>query len=121
MGRNMASMVKILSVSMLCAGLLAACGPSKEDRLRFDGIPFKAKAKVVDKKVSRAHFRVEVYDAPLSLEGARLAAHHSGVSYCLTEAGYGTSKIDWDIDPFDPEAALALDGTTAVFHGTCAP
>jgi len=117
----MVSRVKLLAATALCLGVVTACDQSEDDRIRYDGIPFKAKAKVIDKKVSLANFRVEVYDAQQSFEGARMAAHHAGVSYCLAEAGYGTSRIIWDVDPFDPEAQLVLDGTSAIFHGTCNP
>ncbi len=107
-------------LALAAAGaLLMGCGSSFSDRTLYDGVAFKAKAKPVDKKVSRADFRVEVARASQSYEGARLAAHHAGVSYCLSEAGYGTSDIIWDVDPYDPEAQLRLDGDTAMFHGTC--
>ncbi|MEL0435987.1 hypothetical protein [Phycobacter sp. K97] len=107
-------------LALAAAGaLLMGCGSSFKDRTLYDGIAFKAKAKPVDKKVSRADFRVEVSKASQSYKGARLAAHHAGVTYCLTDAGYGTSEIVWDVDPYDPDAELRLDGDTAVFHGTC--
>ena len=115
----MTSRLKTVSILVLVAVGLLGCGSFSNDRTLYDGVPFKTKAKPVDKKVSRAHFRVEVSKAPQSYKGARLAAHHAGVTYCLSEAGYGTSEIIWDVDPYDPEAELRLEGDTAVFHGTC--
>lgn len=115
----MAVTLKTVFALVASAGLLVGCGKSLSERTFYDGVPFKTKAKPVDKKVSLADFRVEVFKASQSYKGARLAAHHAGVTYCLSDAGYGTSEITWDVDPFDPEADLRLDGDTAVFHGTC--
>lgn len=115
----MMTKLKLVPVLVLIAASVAGCGRGSSDRVLYDGVPFKAKAKAVDKKVTRADFRVEVSKASQSYKGARLAAHHAGVTYCLTEAGYGTSEIIWDVDPYDPEAELRLEGDTAVFHGTC--
>ena len=111
--------LKTVMVLAASAALVVGCGKSLKDRTLYDGVAFKAKAKPVDKKVSLADFRVEVSKASQSFKGARMAAHHAGVTYCLTYAGYGTSDIVWDVDPYDPEAELRLDGDTAVFHGTC--
>jgi len=111
----------ILSVALVLSTVaLAGCDSAKKKRPTYDGVPFKIKTKPVDKKVSRANFIVQVLDASQSLDGARLAAAHAGVSYCLSEAGYGTSDITWDVNPRDPEAQLRLVDGTAVFQGTCA-
>ncbi len=106
-------------VLLLGAVALAGCDKAKSKRPYYDGVQFKIKTKAVDKKASRADFTVEVYDAALSLDGARQAAYHSGVTYCLIEAGYGTSLIDWDVDPQDPETQLRLVDGAAVFQGKC--
>lgn len=111
--------LKSAGVLLLSVAVLAGCGSSFSDRTLYDGVAFKAKAKPVDKKVTRADFRVEVSKASQSFKGARMAAHHAGVTYCLSEAGYGTSDIIWDVDPYDPDAELRLDGDTAIFYGTC--
>ena len=111
----------ILSVALvLSAVALTGCESAKKKRPTYDGVPFKIKTKPVDKKVSLANFTVEILDAAQSLEGARLAAAHAGVTYCLSEAGYGTSDITWDVNPRDPEAQLRLVDGDAVFQGTCA-
>lgn len=110
----------VLPIALLLGAVaLSGCDKAKSKRPYYDGVQFKIKTKVVDKKTTRADFTVEVYEAGLSLDGARQAAQHSGVTYCLVEAGYGTSVIDWDVDPNDPEAQLRLVDGVAVFRGTC--
>nr|WP_240931668.1 hypothetical protein [Sedimentitalea sp. CY04] len=113
-GKTLLSLVMVLG-----AVTLTACDSAKKKRPTYDGVPFKIKTKAVDKKNSRADFIVEIKDAGQSLEGARLAAAHAGVTYCLSEAGYGTSDIIWNINPRDPEAQLRLVDGAAVFQGTC--
>lgn len=109
----------LLFTVVLGAVALTGCDKAKSKRPYYDGVQFSIKTKPVNKKASRADFIVEVKDAALSLDGARQAAYHSGVTYCLTEAGYGTSLIDWDVDPQDPEAQLRLVDGAAVFQGKC--
>lgn len=119
---NMVTGMKILPLALIIGAVaLAGCEKSKKsNRPYYDGIQFKVTAKPVDKKVTLAVFTVEVKEAGLSYDGARQAAQHAGVSYCLTKAGYGTSDISWDIDPMDPESQLRLTDGAAVFQGTCA-
>ncbi|KIC20967.1 hypothetical protein [Leisingera sp. ANG-Vp] len=105
--------------SMLAAAALAACGSSTNNRPLYDGVPFKAKAKPVDKKTSRAVFQVEIKGADRSVKGAREAADHAGTTYCVTN--YGSSNIAWVIDPADEEAQLTLTDGRATFQGTCTP
>ena len=113
--------VVLPAVIVLCAITLTACAKAKSKRPLYDGVPFSIKTKPADKKASRADFTVEIKDAALSLDGVRQAAYHSGVTYCLAEAGYGTSNIIWDIDPNDPESKLRLVEGTAIFQGKCDP
>lgn len=108
-------------VMALSAAALTSCDTFKSKRPFYDGVQFNIKTKPVDKKASRADFTVEVDDAGLSLEGARQAAYHAGVTYCLSKAGYGSSDIDWDVDPNDPESQLRLVDGAAVFQGKCDP
>lgn len=105
----------------LGAVALSGCDKKEDKRPVYDGARFKIKTKPVDKKVSRADFTVEVQDAAVTLEGARQAAYHSGVTYCLVEGGYGTSNIIWDVDPQDPESQLRLVDGAALFQGKCDP
>ena len=119
MGLKKPGKTVLLIAVVLGAVALSACDKAKNKRPTYDGVPFSIKTKPVDKKVSRADFTVEIKDAALSLDGARLAAAHAGVRYCLSDAGYGTSDIIWDINPRDPEAQLRLVDGNAVFQGTC--
>ena len=72
----------------------------KKDELSFNGINFRSKAKMVDKK-DRSHFTVNVDKATQSIEGAREAGRHAAVTYCIEN--YGSSSIDWvhgpDVEP----------------------
>ena len=115
----MLGVTKTFALIGLCAGALAGCADLVNNRPLYGGVPFKAKAKAVDKKADRAVFTVAVSDATRSLEGARLAAHHEGVRYCIEN--YGTSKIDWPIDLDNPEVPLPRDGDNALLRGTCNP
>ncbi|MEP2718757.1 hypothetical protein [Pseudophaeobacter sp.] len=110
--------VKILTVALVSAGLLAGCS-DKDSRPVFDGVAFRTKASVVDKKVTRALFEAEVYDVASSPVGAREAMRFAGTAYCIEN--YGTSKIDWQLDLEDPDAPLPRDGDNAVLRGTCNP
>lgn len=111
-----------LTVPLACAVLLAlaSCGTiSSGKRDLYDGVPFKAKARAIDKKADRALFSVEIKDAQRSTAGARQAAAHAGTKYCIEY--YGTSRIDWVADPADETAPLTLSGGDALFQGTCNP
>jgi hypothetical protein len=119
MGVMKSGKITLSVVLVLSAVALAGCDNAKNKRPTYDGVAFKIKTKPVDKKISRANFTVEILDAAQSIDGARLAAAHAGVSYCLNDAGYGTSDIIWDVNPRDPEAQLRLVEGSAVFQGTC--
>ncbi|WP_254054869.1 hypothetical protein [Pseudophaeobacter sp. EL27] len=108
--------VKLLTVALVSAGVLAGCG-DKDSRPVFDGVAFRTKASVVEKKVTRAFFEAEVFDVAASPLGAREAMRYAGTTYCIKN--YGTSKIDWEVDLDDPEVPLPRDGDKAVLRGTC--
>ncbi|MFS4582714.1 hypothetical protein [Phaeobacter sp. C3_T13_0] len=110
---------KIMTVLALCGGLLAGCEGIVNDRPTYAGVPFKSKSKAVNKKETLAVFTVTVSKAPRSLEGARLAAHHEGTRYCIEN--FGSSRIDWQVNPLDADIAVPLDNDTAVYGGTCTP
>ncbi|MEX0304632.1 MAG: hypothetical protein AB3N24_19610 [Leisingera sp.] len=102
------------------AAFVSACGSTTaSNRPLYDGVPFKAKAKPVDKKTDRALFQVEIKGADRSVKGAREAAAHAGTKYCVQN--YGSSKIAWVSDPGDEEAQLTLTDGRATFQGTCTP
>ncbi|WP_036797486.1 hypothetical protein [Leisingera caerulea] len=113
-----------MALPMACLAavtLVTACGTSvsNRDRLLYDGVPFKAKTKPVDKKTDPAAFYVEIKGADRSVKGARQAAHHAGTKYCVVT--YGSSKIAWATDPSDETAPLTLTDGRATFQGTCTP
>ncbi|MEW2911763.1 hypothetical protein [Leisingera sp. JC11] len=101
--------------------LVSACGSSTTNKNRelYDGVPFKAKAKPVDKKTNPAVFQIDIKGAERSIKGAREAAAHSGTKYCVT--AYGSSDIEWANDPRDEETPLTITDGRAVFQGTCTP
>lgn len=116
--RMMSVDLKLLAAAVVSVGLVAGCS-DKDSRPVFDGVAFRTKASVVDKKVSRAFFEAEVYDVAASPLGAREAMRYAGTTYCIEN--YGTSKIDWEIDLDNPEVPLPRDGDNALLRGTCNP
>lgn len=101
--------------------LVSACGTSVTNKSRtlYDGVPFKAKAKPIDKKTDPAVFQIDIKGVERSLTGAREAAAHGGTTYCVTT--YGSSKIEWANDPRNEEIPLTITDGRAVFQGTCTP
>jgi hypothetical protein len=79
----------------------------------FDGKYFRTKVSKVDKQ--RDVFQVTVQEPTKSIDGAREAGRHAGVSYCVKN--YGNSDIDWAIGP-DMEQ-LRVSDNKLVFQGTC--
>lgn len=93
---------------------LTACTDS-ENRIPFDGQFFRTNVSKVDGQ--RDVFTVRIRDVSRSLDGAREAGRHAGVSYCVDN--YGSSKIDWAVGPDTPPEELAIDGDAIVFQGVC--
>ena len=94
--------------------LLGACTDSK-NQLRFDGQYFRPKVAKVDGQ--RHVFTVRIRDVARSLDGAREAGRHAGVSYCVEN--YGSSKINWSVGPDTLPDALTIEDNTLVFQGVC--
>ncbi len=109
-------MMKILGFGAMAfsAALMAGC-QERENRVAYDGQFFRAKAKKVDKQ--RDTFVVTVTRVSKSLDGAREAAYHSGVSYCL--ASFGSSDIIWVQNPLDKDARLSIEKDTLRVRGRC--
>jgi len=97
--------------------ILGACAIKSSDRVLFDGHAFRAKAKVVDKKVSRADFTVTVNGVSASLDGAREAGRYEGTRYCIEN--YGTSRIKWKVGPDTEPQNLRITDNALTFAGTC--
>lgn len=109
-------MMRILRITglLICAAVVAGCeDPSK--RILFEGQTFRAKSSKVEKQ--RDVFEVSVKGVSKSPAGARQAAYHEGVSYCL--ANFGSSEIAWAQDPLNEEVALTVENDTIRFQGRC--
>ncbi len=107
-------MIRSLVLGAVAAAVLAGCSDSK-NRIAYDGEFFRAKAKKVDKQ--RDVFEVSVNDPAKSLAGARLAAHHKGVQYCIEN--YGSSDVAWNADPLDEEAQVTVINGKLIYRGKC--
>ena len=107
--------MKLISITVVLACVaLAGCTDSK-NRLAFDGQYFRTKVSKVDKQ--RDVFTVRIRDVARSLDGAREAGRHAGVSYCVEN--FGSSKIDWSVGPDTPPGELRVVDNTLVFQGVC--
>lgn len=105
--------------AVLALALLTACGlitPS-EDRILFDGKPFRAKAKVVDKKTAPTDFTVVVNGVSASLDGAREAGRYEGTKFCIQN--FGSSRIAWKVGPDTDPQNLQISDNRLTFAGTC--
>ena len=99
---------------VLSAGLMAGC-TNLSKRIAYDGQNFRTKVAKVDKQ--RDVFVVTVRDVSRSVDGARQAAYHEAVSFCV--ASYGSSDIVWDQNPLDKDIALRVVDNTVTFQGKC--
>lgn len=107
--------MKTTSVTLvLVIGLLAGC-QARDSRIAFDGQFFRTKVAKVDGQ--RDVFTVRIRDVARSLDGAREAGRHAGVSYCVQT--FGNSRIDWAVGPDTPPQELRITDNTLVFQGVC--
>ncbi len=107
-------MIRYAMTALVALGVLAGCTDSK-NRLAFDGYFFRTKVQKVDGQ--RDVFTVRIRDVAKSLDGAREAGRHAGVSYCVKT--YGSSKIDWAVGPDTPPEQLRIEDNTLIFQGVC--
>ncbi|MEM6375353.1 MAG: hypothetical protein AAF686_03880 [Pseudomonadota bacterium] len=103
-------------LSVVCLASLAACGQRDEQRVLFDGVFFRTKAKAVDRS-DRQNFVVNVPKVARSVNGAREAGRYEAVRYCLEN--FGTSEILWSIGPDTTDGRLVVDKNDFNFRGTC--
>ena len=107
--------MKSFSVAAVVAlGVLVGCSDSK-NRIAFDGHFFRAKVQKVDGQ--RDVFTVRIRDVARSLDGAREAGRHAGVSHCVEN--FGSSDIVWSVGPDTPPEALRITDNTLIFSGVC--
>jgi hypothetical protein len=107
---------RVLGVVALAVFGLSAC-TSEDDRVRFDGVFFRAKASKVDD--DRSKFAATVFNAVQAIDSAREAGRYEGTKYCI--ANYGTSRIDWALGPDDPEDQLQIRDGALLLEGQCSP
>lgn len=107
---------RVILVSLLCLGTLAACGNRDDTRVLFDGVNFRTKAKPVDKS-DRQNFVVNVPKVARSVNGAREAGRYEATRYCLRN--FGTSEILWAIGPDTTDGRLVVENNDFNFRGTC--
>lgn len=107
-------MLRVILLSLSALALLTACGED-EDRVYFDGVTFRAKARKVDDNL--AVFRVEVHKASKTYAGALQAGVHEGTRYCIKN--FGSSRIDWAHTPETLPAQLVTAKDTLVLRGEC--
>tara|TARA_R110000787_G_scaffold161992_1_gene275376 strand:+ start:502 stop:837 length:336 start_codon:yes stop_codon:yes gene_type:complete len=104
----------LVILALVTGGLVVGC-TAKDDRILFDGKYFRTKVSKVDKQ--RDVIAVTVRDPARSIDGAREAGRHAGVSYCVKN--YGNSDIDWVVGPDTPPEQLRITDNKLIFQGTC--
>ena len=107
-------MMRLIGITLGAALMLTACGPDDDDLL-FDGKFYRTKVK--SERGNRDDFIVTASPVAQSLLGAREAARHAAISYCIER--YGSSDIDWVVGPDDEDDALPIDKDTLTLQGTC--
>ncbi|QBF31344.1 hypothetical protein [Thalassococcus sp. S3] len=110
--------MKSVILTLTGLALLAGCGPSRDDRIRFDGQLFRMNASTVDRD-NRKLFEVTVRPVSASLDGAREAGRYEAIRYCIEN--YGTSDMIWSVGPDTEGTALAVTNDTLTFRGACNP
>ena len=105
--------MRVIIGSLLLVGLLVAC-TSESDKIAFDGKFFRTKLSDLDE---RHEFQVTSQPVSKSLAGAREAARYEATIYCVNE--YGSSAIEWVIDPDAPVETLPIKDDTLTLQGAC--
>lgn len=106
-----------LVIFMATVMALTGC-EQNSNRIAFDGAFFKAKARQIE-DADLSMFTVEVARVSQTLEGARQAAAHEGLRYCIDN--FGTSRIRWVVGPETPVETLRVVDDTLTFQGECNP
>lgn len=104
-----------LLIPLVAAALLATACTNTDDLIAFDGHFFRTKVKKVDRQLDV--FTVNIRDVSQSLDGAREAGEHAGISWCVKY--FGSSEIEWTVGPDTPADQLPIVDDTLVFQGVC--
>lgn len=109
---------------ILCLALMlsvSACGVFKRGGNGIFGnkvqrtLPYKAK--LTSSKEDKRLFSVAVDAKGADLDAFRESARYPATRYCLY--GYGSTRIDWDMDSTGTDWAVVLDGDKANISGRC--
>jgi len=112
--REYSGVTRCVIIGLAALMALPACSGANSDRLSFDGQFFRARLNDTD---ARHKFVVAVSPVSASLAGAREAGRYEAVVYCVNN--YGSSDIDWVIDPDAPEEDLAIANDILTLEGAC--
>ncbi|MBA86394.1 hypothetical protein ACSSNL_09610 [Thalassobius sp. S69A] len=108
--------MRVLVLSVVCAGLLAGCGnTSNKQRIAFDGYYFKTSIQHL--KDDPRMFDVTVHDAAQSREGAEDAGRYEATRHCVVN--YGNSKLEWLVVRETDDRDVVLDDDTLLLRGRC--
>ena len=105
---------RTLALVLTAGTVLAACAERKE-RVTFNGVFYKAKAKPASD--DRQTFSLKVPRVDRGFEGALLAADYEAARYCIKE--FGTSELEWFNGPEGDEGTIAVENNTMTFSGRC--
>ena len=113
-------LVSVIAASMVTTASCARVKNASENvfgaHQTYEGVRFRAK--LDSDREDRANFVVTVNDAGQSLSGAREAARHQAVEYCIKQ--YGLSEIDWEVSPdVEDDAALPIVNGDLIMPGEC--
>jgi hypothetical protein len=109
-------------ISLALIGVLSvsACGNKRSvtgvERKSFDGAFFKTGAKKLSKD-DISYITAYAKPASQSVTGARAAVAYEGTKYCIEN--FGTSKINWSMDPRNEETTLPNDKDELIAQGRC--
>lgn len=107
-------MLRVILLSLPIVALLTACS-SSDERVYFEGVFFRTKAKKVED--NRAVFYVVVPGVSRSATGAMQAGEYEGTRYCIKN--FGSSRIEWSHGPQTDAMQLVTKKDTLVMQGEC--
>ncbi|MFN3209177.1 MAG: hypothetical protein ACE369_09285 [Roseovarius sp.] len=106
---------RALVLALLAGAVMAGCTKTSE-RVTFNGVYYKAKAKAVSRN-DRERFIVTVPRVNRGYDGALAAGNYEGKRYCV--ANYGTSEIAWSRPPSGARGTIPVKNNKMTFAGRC--